>query len=371
MNDFDTLCDPLNSSKFYKSSELTEFTHSELDSGIRKLRPMKKLKSLRPQKRFKRTGSIAKAKSLVQLRRANAWKRLKLRDQPVRIFQEENENTMKQPRNVYNYRLKEGNSVSGTLPPTLDSFLQDIAQITGMIDYADIMNFGARATVEDVKKLRKLYKAAQEAAEYDDEDDYNDIARDVRKVVVADDLDSTREMILEAMLKEFGCRNCYMGEYEAANWLGISDDELDDWIHEVYDYMSEDSDYLCRDCMYTEVTKAIKAWHEDNWDSEDDLDESYKRDRTLDEGRAKPFIVVKILDKDDSQAEKVLASYGGQLDDYVWEIARYNIDDIKEAIPNWQKRLSFYTSYDYPTGTFGSKCRSKEFKAEACNAPRR
>lgn len=187
MNDFDTLCDPLNSSKFYKSSELTEFTHSELDSGIRKLRPMKKLKSLRPQKRFKRTGSIAKAKSLVQLRRANAWKRLKLRDQPVRIFQEENENTMKQSRNVRNYRLKEGNSVSGTLPPTLDSFLQDIAQITGMIDYTDIMNFGARATAEDVKKLRKLYKAAQEAAEYDDEDDYNDIARDVRKVVVADE----------------------------------------------------------------------------------------------------------------------------------------------------------------------------------------
>ena len=315
---------------------------------------------------------------------------------------------MKQSRNVRNYRLKEGNSVSGTLPPALDSFLQDIAQITGMIDYTDIMNFGARATAEDVKKLRKLYKAAQEAAEYDDEDDYNDIARDVRKVVVADeeyhhpnygiddcsccgsndstdllqnylrksgydveaacdilemdpcevvckdcydsfkleldsklyseyndlgidtrtgepfgesrkrnmkegfytdderaargldpsagggicnhckqdvaggdyydiDLDSTREMILEAMLKEFGCRNCYMGEYEAANWLGISDDELDDWIHEVYDYMSEDSDYLCRDCMYTEVTKAIKAWHEDNWDSEDDLDESYRR----------------------------------------------------------------------------------------------
>ena len=259
---------------------------------------------------------------------------------------------MKQSRNVRNYRLKEGNSVSGTLPPTLDSFLQDIAQITGMIDYTDIMNFGARATAEDVKKLRKLYKAAQEAAEYDDEDDYNDIARDVRKVVVADeeyhhpnndlgidtrtgepfgesrkrnmkegfytdderaargldpsagggicnhckqdvaggdfydiDLDSTRDMILEAMLKEFGCRNCYMGEYEAANWLGISDDELDDWIHEVYDYMSEDSDYLCRDCMHTEVTKAIKAWHEDNWDSEDDLDESYKRDRTLKEDR--------------------------------------------------------------------------------------
>ena len=50
----------------------------------------------------------------------------------------------------------EENSVSGSLPASVDSFLQDVAQMYGGIDYTDIMHFAKKATDADVKKIRSL-----------------------------------------------------------------------------------------------------------------------------------------------------------------------------------------------------------------------
>ena len=47
--------------------------------------------------------------------------------------------------------LKEGNAVSGKIPPALDSFLQDIAQMYGTIDYGDIMDHDY--TEDDISSL--------------------------------------------------------------------------------------------------------------------------------------------------------------------------------------------------------------------------
>lgn len=74
------------------------------------------------------------------------------------------------------------NSVSGSLPPDIDSFLQDMAQITRCISYGDIMNFGERATREDVRALRKIYNEVEEDAEYGD-DPSNDAQARVAAIV--------------------------------------------------------------------------------------------------------------------------------------------------------------------------------------------
>lgn len=50
------------------------------------------------------------------------------------------------------------NNVSSNLDSRLDSMLQDFAQITGMIDYNDIIQFGDVATSSDIKNLRIYFK---------------------------------------------------------------------------------------------------------------------------------------------------------------------------------------------------------------------
>ncbi len=65
--------------------------------------------------------------------------------------------------------LTEGNNVSSNLTPAIDSFLQDIAQIHGGIDYNDIIEFGKTVTPEDVKKLTNLRRRYRAEAEYGDD----------------------------------------------------------------------------------------------------------------------------------------------------------------------------------------------------------
>ena len=52
----------------------------------------------------------------------------------------------------------EENSVSGGLPASVDSFLQDVAQMYGGIDYTDIMHFAKKATDADVEKILPTLK---------------------------------------------------------------------------------------------------------------------------------------------------------------------------------------------------------------------
>lgn len=80
-------------------------------------------------------------------------------------------------------------------------------------------------------------------------------------------LDSTREIIVAAMVKEFNGPD-YLGydEREAQNWFGWDDDTWEEQISNIYNYMSDDSDYLCHDCMHAEVDKAVKQWHKEWFD---------------------------------------------------------------------------------------------------------
>lgn len=75
----------------------------------------------------------------------------------------------------------EENSVSGSLPASIDSFLQDVAQMYGGIDYTDIMHFAKKATDADVKKIRSLRKQYRD--DIDDEDDAERVAKQAASYV--------------------------------------------------------------------------------------------------------------------------------------------------------------------------------------------
>lgn len=75
----------------------------------------------------------------------------------------------------------EENSVSGSLPASIDSFLQDVAQMYGGIDYTDIMHFAKKATDADVKKLRSIRKQYRD--DIDDEDDAERVAKQAASYV--------------------------------------------------------------------------------------------------------------------------------------------------------------------------------------------
>ena len=75
----------------------------------------------------------------------------------------------------------EENSVSGSLPASIDSFLQDVAQMYGGIDYTDIVHFAKKATDADVKKIRSLRKQYRD--DIDDEDDAERVAKQAASYV--------------------------------------------------------------------------------------------------------------------------------------------------------------------------------------------
>ena len=84
----------------------------------------------------------------------------------------------------YSSRKIQSNTVTSTLPPALDTFLKDLAQMKGLFDYGDITDFSKRATNNDLKELKKLRQQANEAAEYDDEEDLERIAKNVSKIIL-------------------------------------------------------------------------------------------------------------------------------------------------------------------------------------------
>ena len=77
----------------------------------------------------------------------------------------------------------------------------------------------------------------------------------------------------------------------------------------------------------------------------------------------KDFVIVKIFDPfEDGEAQSAVASYGGQLDSDVWEINKENVQDIKDALEDWENRIAFYSSYDYSSGKFGRKLKEARVK---------
>ena len=91
-----------------------------------------------------------------------------------------------------NESLNEGNPVSGKIPPALDSFLQDIAQIFGTIDYGDIMEHDYSA--DDIRKLNNLRRRFITWAQYDEDDEevkakFDEIANKVAEILKSDKLE--------------------------------------------------------------------------------------------------------------------------------------------------------------------------------------
>ena len=76
----------------------------------------------------------------------------------------------------------ESNGVSRNIPFTLDNFLQDVAQITGIISYLDIANF--KYTEKDKAPLNKLRSAWYDALDDDADDEVlQDIGRKVANYI--------------------------------------------------------------------------------------------------------------------------------------------------------------------------------------------
>lgn len=95
----------------------------------------------------------------------------------------------------------EENSVSGSLPDSIDSFLQDVAQMYGGIDYTDIMHFAKKATDADIKKLRSIRKQYRD--DIDDEDDAERVARQAASYVKSVLAESKRRPSKKALKEHY------------------------------------------------------------------------------------------------------------------------------------------------------------------------
>lgn len=95
----------------------------------------------------------------------------------------------------------EENSVSGSLPASIDSFLQDVAQMYGGIDYTDITHFAKKATDVDVKKLRSLRKQYRD--DIDDEDDAERVAKQAASYVKSVLAESKRRPSKKALKEHY------------------------------------------------------------------------------------------------------------------------------------------------------------------------
>lgn len=95
----------------------------------------------------------------------------------------------------------EENSVSGSLPDSIDSFLQDVAQMYGGIDYTDIMHFAKKATNADVKKLRSIRKQYRD--DIDDEDDAEKVAKQAAAYVKSVLAESKRRPSKKALKEHY------------------------------------------------------------------------------------------------------------------------------------------------------------------------
>lgn len=80
---------------------------------------------------------------------------------------------------------EETNGVSSQLPEDVDAFLQDLAQMYGMIDYKDILKH--EYTDEEIKKLRNYERRFNAEIEYEGDEEadaiMNDIAEKVTRLV--------------------------------------------------------------------------------------------------------------------------------------------------------------------------------------------
>ena len=76
----------------------------------------------------------------------------------------------------------EENTITSTLPPVIDQFLMDCAQMYCNFDYTDISKFGERATEDEIKLLRKIRADLKDGFDEDDPE-VKDIFNEIEKIV--------------------------------------------------------------------------------------------------------------------------------------------------------------------------------------------
>ena len=76
----------------------------------------------------------------------------------------------------------EENTITNTLPPVIDQFLMDCAQMYCNFDYTDISKFGERATEDEIKLLRKIRADLKDGFDEDDPE-VKDIFNEIEKIV--------------------------------------------------------------------------------------------------------------------------------------------------------------------------------------------
>ena len=178
----------------------------------------------------------------------------------------------------------EENSVSGSLPASVDSFLQDVAQMYGGIDYTDIMHFAKKATDADVKKIRSL--RIQYRDDIDDEDDAERVAKQAASYVKSVLAESKRKPSKKALKEAYDVSTVEgLASYSKAIASAVLDNNLYDKtaIHHICETLHCNEDYAaeCLDAwieteqirrsnlhMVPESKKSTKKRIREHWDVE-------------------------------------------------------------------------------------------------------
>lgn len=84
------------------------------------------------------------------------------------------------------------NTITNQLPPAVDTFLMDIAQIYGEFSYSDISKH--RFSDSEIKQLQNLRRRYFKYAEFDDEDKIQSIIDKVNKIVLGDSLNASTDI---------------------------------------------------------------------------------------------------------------------------------------------------------------------------------
>lgn len=84
------------------------------------------------------------------------------------------------------------NTITNQLPPAVDMFLMDIAQIYGEFSYSDISKH--RFSDSEIKQLQNLRRRYFKYAEFDDEDKIQSIIDNVNKIVLGDSLNASTDI---------------------------------------------------------------------------------------------------------------------------------------------------------------------------------
>ena len=77
----------------------------------------------------------------------------------------------------------DGNTITRTLPPSIDKFLMDMSQMyIDDLSYTDISKFGDRATEEDINQLKKYKRELSQGFE-DDDPEIQEIFKNIKQIV--------------------------------------------------------------------------------------------------------------------------------------------------------------------------------------------